>query len=526
MTYHKRKLIPTLVLASLLQTGFLLPSIVHAAVTDAPSQAADGVLPPAKEKPGEVQPEAASTSKEQPQANPKTAPEAAAAPTDTQAAPQTAVAPLQPAGDSDNNEDVPTDADSTLQPAAKVDPATGLPIPAILSHYTQTDPASLRPFLTWNKVVGAVYYDLTITLPNNTQMPTQRAYVEGLNVILPPGTQGNIRWTVQGVDLDDNPVSAPSKTEVSFVNPKEEPDLTPVPLTRFNTGNGTTLLYPVYNWIPVDGAAHYQIEVLKTNKVSPTLPALDKQLLERGRSTGFDWYDDSSHYAPYTMYWRVRAMDDNDKPLGPFTDPLPLRTNPNDNWEIGTLGDSISHGGGDLSYSPSDWEYSYQYYLDFDSINLSESGDTSAATLDRFDKDVLPFHVKYLIIMTGSNSLRGWVSGNSVISDLDALRQKCADNGIVPIFMTLPPINPANIKQAFDEPTADNWQSQFKLVNDWIRSQPYHIDLSGVIDENQELPTSLAADGLHLNFRGKQLMAQAINSQWPGIMAALQQNHN
>ena len=92
--------------------------------------------------------------------------------------------------------------------------------------------------------------------------------------------------------------------------------------------------------------------------------------------------------------------------------------------------------------------------------------------------------------------------------------------------MTLPPINPANIKQAFDEPTADNWQSQFKLVNDWIRSQPYHIDLSGVIDENQELPTSLAADGLHLNFRGKQLMAQAINSQWPGIMAALQQNHN
>ena len=98
-------------------------------------------------------------------------------------------------------------------------------------------------------------------------------------------------------------------------------------------------------------------------------------------------------------------MDDNDKPLGPFTDPLPLRTNPNDNWEIGTLGDSISHGGGDLSYSPSDWEYSYQYYLDFDSINLSESGDTSAATLDRFDKDVLPFHVKYLIIMTGSNSL-------------------------------------------------------------------------------------------------------------------------
>lgn len=218
------------------------------------------------------------------------------------------------------------------------------------------------------------------------------------------------------------------------------------------------------------------------------------------------------------MYWRVRAVDEKGTPLSQFCPPQPMTVDPDADYEVGTLGDSISHGGGDLSYSPSDFAYSYQYYLPFDSINLSQSGDTSEATLERFDRDVIPFHPRYLIIMTGSNSLRGWISGESVIQDLKRIKEKCEDNEITPIFMTLPPVNPANIKRAFDEPTAEGWREEMEKVNSWIRSLPWYIDLGTQFDETQDLPTQYALDGLHLNFRGKRLMARAITDQWAGIM--------
>ena len=63
------------------------------------------------------------------------------------------------------------------------------------------------------------------------------------------------------------------------------------------------------------------------------------------------------------------------------------------------------HGGGAVSYSPGDWEYDYQSYLHFDTVNIGKSGDTSASMLKRFDQDVLPLHLRYLIIMGGTNSL-------------------------------------------------------------------------------------------------------------------------
>nr|WP_255711076.1 GDSL-type esterase/lipase family protein [Pelosinus baikalensis] len=85
---------------------------------------------------------------------------------------------------------------------------------------------------------------------------------------------------------------------------------------------------------------------------------------------------------------------------------------------VATFGDSITHGGGSVSYSPADWEYSYQYYLDFPSVNLGKSGDTSQTMVERFEQDVLPFHPQYLIILAGTNSLRGGVTAENVIADL------------------------------------------------------------------------------------------------------------
>ena len=142
-------------------------------------------------------------------------------------------------------------------------------------------------------------------------------------------------------------------------------------------------------------------------------------------------------------------------------------------------------------------------------------------TLDRFDRDVLPFHLRYLIIMTGSNSLRGWTSADEVISNLASIEEKCRENGIQPVFLTLPPLNPENIKRAFNEPTAENWRERFQKVNEWIRRQP-HIDLATKIPEDHDLPYELGIDGIHLNSRGKQLMAEAINEQWASVTGQAQ----
>ena len=40
----------------------------------------------------------------------------------------------------------------------------------------------------------------------------------------------------------------------------------------------------------------------------------------------------------------------------------------------------------------------------FPTINLAQSGDTSAMGVERFDRDVLPFKPSYVIILIGSNS--------------------------------------------------------------------------------------------------------------------------
>ena len=164
-----------------------------------------------------------------------------------------------------------------------------------------------------------------------------------------------------------------------------------------------------------------------------------------------------------------------------------------------------------MSYGPNDLAYSYGSYLDFDTINLSNSGDTSETMVERFERDVLPFHLKYLLILGGTNSLRGGVPAKEVIGNLSTIRQKCRDYGIGHILLNLPPINPQSTQKVFGEPTVENWQEQFARVNAWIRTQP-HIDTAAAFDETKPMPVDYAVDGLHGDVRAKKLMAQVINA--------------
>ena len=88
----------------------------------------------------------------------------------------------------------------------------------------------------------------------------------------------------------------------------------------------------------------------------------------------------------------------------------------------------------------------------------------------------------------------------------------CRENGITPVLLTLAPINPENIRKAFDEPTDRDWQESFRKVNAYIRTQP-HIDVAAPFEAmGPELPTEMALDGLHGDVAMKQIMGQVINA--------------
>ena len=147
---------------------------------------------------------------------------------------------------------------------------------------------------------------------------------------------------------------------------------------------------------------------------------------------------------------------------------------------------------------------------------MSRSNDKTDDLLRRFDADVLPFHVRYLLIMGGTNNLRCGGTAEEVISDLEALQEKCRANDIKPVLLTIPPIAPDRIWKYYHQPTAENWKAVFDKVNGWIRSQS-HIDTAATFAMYEDLPENFAADGLHPDKEAKEKMGKIINEKFPEI---------
>lgn len=383
--------------------------------------------------------------------------------------------------------------------------------------------------LSWPQNLNAVRFEVEIFAgaPQGlvADQPVERAvyrngYIYTNHVMLDMSKFSSTQplfWRVRAYDLDGNPVtdySQPAELEGSLTRTNRN---APSPHHSYNTGNGSVLLFPVYSYTGNPGAVKYEIEVTRKYPENLSGHEPSKYRVYANVTELTDLYDEMPRIGTY--YWRVRGMDGQGLPVGEWSIPQEIRTDPEEHWTVAIYGDSISHGGGHLSFSPADLAYSYESYLDFPSINLSESGNTSEMMVDRFERDVLPFHPKYLLIMGGTNSLRGGVPAAMVISDLKEMQQKARDNGIIPILMTLPPINPENIQKAFQEPTAEHWQEAFQEVNDFIRTQP-HIDVAAPFEGMEELPTWLALDGLHGDWNMKQMMAQVINEEMRKLVAS------
>lgn len=366
--------------------------------------------------------------------------------------------------------------------------------------------------LSWKPDYDAVKYDVTFSRQDQGKMAgTWKTTAYMSDMLLPESGQfkdlQGLYWQEKPLDFDGYPIDAES-------DPRPlESSVTPVsrnaPLPRQDRSGerGGALLYPVYSYIGNPGASSYEIEVLSAYPENTEGTAHSIYRIGGGDFLYTDFYDDTPRFG--TWYWRVRGKDEEGNPVGQWSLP-PKRQFSTEGYTIGLYGDSITHGGGRMSYGPNDLEYSYGHYLDFDTINLGDSGNTSHDMVERFDRDVLPFHLKYLLILGGSNSLRGGVPAEEVIRDLQEIQQKCRDHGIVPILLTLPPINPSSIDKVFHEPTAEGWEEAFRKVNAFIRTQP-HIDTAAAFLYDNLMPEYLALDGLHGDVEAKKRMADMIN---------------
>ena len=400
--------------------------------------------------------------------------------------------------------------------------------PQATVHYSQSNPAPTMPILTWSKTAGAVSYELELLKhpPTNLDLPdttpnriysTTKIFVAGYQVDGTGLNDTTFFWRVRGLDVNSKPLSPFSSVEKVVMDKSSSSLSKPLLTSVFNQSPGDVLLYPVYSWIPIANATAYEVEILDAPPENPngTTPSIHR--LDAAIATGFDYYDEKPRISDTPLYWRVRGLDSNGEPVGIYSDVGSFTVSPAAHYRIATYGDSITHGGGSISYPPSAWEYSYQHYLNFPTINLGKSGDTSEALVERFEADVLPFQPDYLIILGGTNSLRGDASAEEVIADLKTLKEKCLTSGIQPVFLTLPPINPEHIKKVFNETTSPEWQDKFRLVNQFIRTQN-HIDIAHDIDTvHGILAPFLAVDGLHLDIEGKKKIANRINLQWKQV---------
>lgn len=374
--------------------------------------------------------------------------------------------------------------------------------------------------LVWNAIPDAVMYELLVTTRTHGKwgkhslkpvLTQSNIYTAGTELDLTAFRENpdTLWWQVRALNLTKQPISeysSPRKLSAGDVDPAA-----PLPSTYPNK-NIPAKLYQVYSWIPVLHAGSYQVQVFSR---VPQGSALGDQLIRSFTIEGansFDWYDESPYPDKGAYWWRVRANDTAGRPLGDWSKAVPF-TVKYTGYQVAALGDSVTHGGGAVSNTPNDPAYDWTTYAGFPIKNLGRSGDTTARMAARFDREVVPFAPKILVIMGGVNDLRGGAAADDVIDNLALLQSKCQERGIIPVFATVTPVNPAAIKQVFSQDTYRDWQTQWQRVNSWIKTQQYYVDVAPLFTNSDgTMINELATDGLHPDTKGKAMIGKAVGN--------------
>jgi len=402
--------------------------------------------------------------------------------------------------------------------------------PISIYHYTKEHPASLKPFLVWHSIPNAVLYEVEILSappskesgtelsPTNHLMSTRNIFTNGWQADLRAySSYEKLYWRVRALGLEHEPIGEFSIAEPLYLDKSAEFPNRPIPNTYDQVMNFHQPIYPVYQWIPLNGVTHYEVELLTDPPAQEhgILPDPNRAWAQMITATNAIYDEYARPYAG-KYYWRVRGLDTQGNTVGTWSDLASFTVDapPKNRLYAAALGDSITHGGGAISSSPAFLEYSYTTYLPFTCLNLGRSGDTAHTTLERFEQDVLPLHPENLLILTGSNSLRATgITAQDIVDDLDELQKKCLAHDIRPIFLTLLPLNPERISLAFHSETDLSWKWKLTAVNMWIRSQDFYIDIEPYFYDVQKqiLDPRLSTDGLHPDIDGKRMMAEIIN---------------
>ena len=402
------------------------------------------------------------------------------------------------------------------------------PHPVSIYHYDKENPASLMPFLVWHIVPNAVCYELEILdappeveggialSANHSIFSTRKIFTNGYQADLRDfQNYPALWWRARALGLHHEPIGEFCKAEKIFIDSAKPMPNCPL-INNFDFIDYVPQpIYHVFDWIPIHDAAKYEVEMLihppaVENDTEPSADSVWSMISEDVSSC----YDEYGRPYAGVYYWRVRALDEDNQPIGTWSNSEKFIVDDyTKGVEVAVLGDSISHGGGAVSYSPRALQYSYETYIDFPVVNISRSGDTAHMTLERFNQDVLPLKPKNLIISTGANCLRdASISAQDVISDLAGINKLCLQNDIRPIFLTLMPINPANLQTAFHTPTDPDWHDKLQKINEYIKRQEFVIDIEPYFYDTQgTMDTGFSIDGIHPDIRGKMLMGELIS---------------
>ena len=376
----------------------------------------------------------------------------------------------------------------------------------------RTPPAAALPssvLLRWAPYNGAVRYEVRILVRTAEgrmveQQKLSRVYTTGVHIpltgLLP---QDDLYWTVQPLGYDGTPIAAASEPQPVREALADPP--APV-LTAEYDKMAYAPLYPVYSWIPLSGQTHHEVEVYRRAADGRDVFLHTLQAGEQ------DVYDDAPFTVPGHYVYRVRGVTTAGTPISDWSAGGTFDVVPH--TPIAAIGDSITHGGGAITLPPSYTLYDWETYCTVPVKNLGHSGDTTADMLARFDRDVLPFAPRVLIIMGGVNDYRSGVYGAQTVRNLAALGEKCRVHGITPIFLTVTPIRPAWMtkRMTIMTPPSD-WMDHRDYINDWVRQQEFSVDVSSMLaDANGELEAAYTTDGLHPDYMGKKHIGQTVDS--------------
>lgn len=368
--------------------------------------------------------------------------------------------------------------------------------------------------ITWQPIPNAVYYELLVldgSDPVNSRVMLRQDSIvtNGAEIHMRFNPQrDDLYYRVRALGIHKQPLS-----EYTHPMPLKEQVLNPQDMQTTTTYNELKYMkaYPVYSWIPTGDAEAYILQVYQD--IDFKRDTVDK-LLRSVRIDGaaeFDYYDTVSYVKPGLYWWRVRGIKKDGRAATDWSprDYFIVRRGA----KVAALGDSITHGGGAISAPPSNLSYDWEGYTGKDIKNLGFSGNTVEAMVERFEADVLSDKPQILIIMGGINNIRCGDKAETVINGLNSLKLKCLSNGIKPVFITVAPIHPAKMKLVSGLDTAANWKKEQQKINQWIKTQPYHLDITALLSDRRGwLKDELATDGLHPDIEGKKLIGMAIGS--------------